>query len=133
MKAKLTFIAGMAFGYVLGSRAGRESYEKIKASAKAAWAKDAVQETVTAVQESVKDQAGDAINKLVHHVTPADTAGADSDHLAPGAPSVRRGNSPLDTVPEVSDEFPDAALPGGEGQQWKERNPSGGLPPKSHG
>lgn len=33
MKKKLYFLVGMAVGYVLGSRAGRERYEQLKTSA----------------------------------------------------------------------------------------------------
>jgi hypothetical protein len=33
MKNKLVFASGMAAGYVLGTRAGRESYEKIRTKA----------------------------------------------------------------------------------------------------
>jgi oxygen-dependent protoporphyrinogen oxidase len=33
MKKKLYFVTGVAVGYVLGSRAGRERYEQLKATA----------------------------------------------------------------------------------------------------
>ncbi len=33
MKNKLTLLIGIAIGYVLGSRAGRERYEQLKATA----------------------------------------------------------------------------------------------------
>lgn len=33
MKGKILFIAGLGVGYVLGTRAGRERYEQIKAAA----------------------------------------------------------------------------------------------------
>lgn len=132
MKAKLSFLAGAALGYVLGTRAGRESYEKIKASAQQAWSKDAVQDTVATVQDTVKTQAGEVVHKLVQQVLPgekSDTPDADSDTPAEGSepsspnsktPSSENGlygsgGNPLDIVPEVSDEFPDAGL-GGEGQ-----------------
>ncbi|QKW10714.1 YtxH domain-containing protein [Streptomyces sp. NA04227] len=34
MRYRLTFIAGLALGYVLGTRAGRERYEQLKKSAR---------------------------------------------------------------------------------------------------
>lgn len=128
MKAKLTFLAGLAAGYVLGTRAGRGSYEKIKASAKSIWDKDAVQETVTTVQHAIKDQAGEAAHKLVqqakhtHKPTPdaSTPAGTGSGHQE--AESGLPGGKPLDTTSKVSDEFPDAALTGGEGQNWSDED-----------
>lgn len=34
MRYKVTFVVGLALGYVLGSRAGRERYEELKKSAR---------------------------------------------------------------------------------------------------
>lgn len=34
MRYKLTFVAGLALGYVIGTRAGRERYEQMKKSAR---------------------------------------------------------------------------------------------------
>ncbi|MFB9165552.1 YtxH domain-containing protein [Arthrobacter psychrochitiniphilus] len=71
MKAKLTFIAGLGAEYILGSRAGRAHYDQLKSSVRKLWNRDEVQGTVASVQESVKAQAGEAVNKLVHQVLPA--------------------------------------------------------------
>lgn len=128
MKSKLTFLAGLTAGYVLGTRAGRGSYEKIKASAKELWNRDAVQTTVSNIQESIEDQAGHAVHKLIDQVFPAYKRGPAS--AVNPLDSVSDANSttaatPMDILPEVSDEFPDAALNGGEGQNWSNRsNPS---------
>lgn len=129
MKAKLTFLIGAGLGYVLGTRAGRDSYEKIKTSAQQAWSKDAVQETVATVQDTVKAQAGEVVHKLVQQVRPHDNpdeSGSDAttsgETSSPNSktPSSENelygsGGNPLDIVPEVSDEFPDSGLHG-EGQ-----------------
>ncbi|MHA7175987.1 hypothetical protein ACX80D_04975 [Arthrobacter sp. Sr24] len=132
MKSKLTFLAGMAAGYVLGTRAGRGSYETIKVSAKELWNKDAVQAAVSHVQESVKDQAGQAAHKLMDQVIPAHKQ--DSDTVANPLDSVSdtpatTSGAPLDIVPEVSDEFPDAALNGGEGKNWNNLGKPSGTHP----
>lgn len=37
MKGKLGLLCGLAIGYVLGSRAGRQRYEQIKSGAKRVW------------------------------------------------------------------------------------------------
>jgi hypothetical protein len=57
MKGKILFLAGLGIGYVLGTRAGREQYEKIKASAARLWGDPRVQKQVDAVEGFVKDKA----------------------------------------------------------------------------
>lgn len=52
MKGKVAFVLGAAVGYVLGARAGRARYEKIKSGAKAAWESDPVQNGVSIVQDA---------------------------------------------------------------------------------
>ncbi len=54
---KLTFIAGVAAGYVLGAKAGQKRYEQIRARATRVWASDPVQTRVETVKEAVKEQA----------------------------------------------------------------------------
>jgi hypothetical protein len=44
------FITGLAAGFVLGSRAGREKYEEITASAKKVWEHPTVQEAAGVAQ-----------------------------------------------------------------------------------
>lgn len=121
MKSKLTFVIGMGVGYVLGARAGRSSYERLKSSVKAVWNKDQVQETVSNLQENLKGQAGNAVHALVEQVLPSTQAtphtGTNTSDKGETRPTAS-GATPPDTVPEVSDEFPDAALDGGEAEQW---------------
>ena len=50
MRGKLMFITGLAAGFVLGSRAGREKYEEITASAKKVWEHPTVQEAAGVAQ-----------------------------------------------------------------------------------
>ena len=54
---KLSFLAGMGAGYVLGTRAGEKRYEQIKKQADKAWSNPTVQEKVTAATEQVKAKA----------------------------------------------------------------------------
>lgn len=44
MKKKLLFVAGAALGYVVGTRTGRQGYEKLKTQAGDVWQKPAVQD-----------------------------------------------------------------------------------------
>ena len=50
MRGKLMFIGGLAAGFVLGSRAGREKYEEIRANAKKVWEHPTVQEAAGVAQ-----------------------------------------------------------------------------------
>ncbi|WP_411719739.1 YtxH domain-containing protein [Mycetocola sp.] len=59
MSGKLIFVAGLATGYVLGSRAGRARYEQIKKNWLKVWETDAVQEKVELVEDFAKSRASD--------------------------------------------------------------------------
>lgn len=63
MKGKILFVFGLAVGYVLGTRAGRERYEQIKAGAEKVWLDPRVQEQVHTVEEFVKEKAPDLADK----------------------------------------------------------------------
>jgi hypothetical protein len=54
MRYKASFISGLAAGYVLGTRAGRERYEQLRRAARSAMDNQQVQHAATAVH----DQAG---------------------------------------------------------------------------
>jgi hypothetical protein len=54
MGGKLIFGAGVGIGYLLGTRAGRERYEKISSQAKRFWENDTVQEAAASVQEQAE-------------------------------------------------------------------------------
>ncbi|RWZ59186.1 YtxH domain-containing protein [Labedella populi] len=57
MKTKLIFLAGAATGFVLGSKAGRGAYEKIKAKATETWEDPKVQKGLETAGEFVSSQA----------------------------------------------------------------------------
>jgi hypothetical protein len=54
MRGKVGLVIGLAAGYVLGTRAGRERYEQIKAQAVKVWNLDPVQEQVGKVKDFAK-------------------------------------------------------------------------------
>lgn len=64
MKSKLLFGAGIAAGYVLGSRSGRAAYDKLKARATSIWDSKPVQDKVTAATEVVKEKAPEVGDQL---------------------------------------------------------------------
>lgn len=57
MRGKVGVVIGLAAGYVLGSRAGRERYEQIKAQWLKLWHLDPVQQRVEKVKDFVKSGA----------------------------------------------------------------------------
>src|SRR3954447_1892097 len=57
MKGKAGLVIGLAAGYVLGSRAGRERYEQIKEQVLKVWNMDPVQEQVGKVKDFAKSSA----------------------------------------------------------------------------
>ncbi|MDT9698075.1 YtxH domain-containing protein [Streptomyces sp. P17] len=76
MRYKLTFVVGLALGYVLGTRAGRERYEQLKKSARQVAQNPAVRNTAeTAAQQgrvyagkayhAVSDKVGDRVPESV--------------------------------------------------------------------
>ncbi|MFE9423483.1 hypothetical protein ACFYNO_11030 [Kitasatospora sp. NPDC006697] len=62
---KLSFITGAAVGYVLGTRAGRQRYEQLAATARRVAEHPKVQEAT----QKAKDSAGHAAGKAVDAVT----------------------------------------------------------------
>ncbi|MCS5720584.1 YtxH domain-containing protein [Herbiconiux sp. CPCC 203407] len=64
MRGKIVFVVGLATGYVLGTRAGRERYEQIKAGAEKVWSTPTVQAGVEKVQEFAGARVDVAKSKL---------------------------------------------------------------------
>lgn len=57
MRGKIGIVVGLAAGYVLGSRAGRERYEQIKTGFLKVWNTDPVQKQVSKVTDLGKSAA----------------------------------------------------------------------------
>ena len=81
MRGKLMFISGLAAGFVLGSRAGREKYEEIRANAKKVWEHPTVQEAAGVAQAQAnklytegKDKLGQSkLGEKLHSSSSSDT------------------------------------------------------------
>lgn len=85
MKGKILFGLGLGIGYLLGTRAGREKYEQIKATAARLWNDPRVQRQVDTVEAFVKDKApevaefvSDNARKVVSQVSARSTASSAS-------------------------------------------------------
>ncbi|MFF2009056.1 YtxH domain-containing protein [Streptomyces sp. NPDC058195] len=68
MRYRLTFIAGLALGYVIGTRAGRERYEQLKDSARRIARNPAVRNTAESAAQSGRDLAGKAYQAVSEKV-----------------------------------------------------------------
>lgn len=64
MRYRLTFIAGLAFGYVLGTRAGRERYEQLKKSARQVSQNPAVRNATETATQAGREYAGKAYHSV---------------------------------------------------------------------
>lgn len=64
MRGKLMFISGLAAGFVLGSRAGREKYEELRANAKKVWEHPTVQEAAGVAQAQANKLYTEGKDKL---------------------------------------------------------------------
>lgn len=62
---KLSFIVGMAAGYVLGARAGRPRYEQIKTRAGKVWSSEPVQSKVGDVSAAARTKAAPFVADVV--------------------------------------------------------------------
>ncbi|MGW0312220.1 YtxH domain-containing protein [Streptomyces flavidovirens] len=62
MRYRLTFIAGLALGYVLGTRAGRERYEQLKKSARQVAQNPAVRNAAESAAHNGRDFADKALH-----------------------------------------------------------------------
>ncbi len=91
MRGKLMFIGGLAAGFVLGARAGREKYEEIAANARKVWENPTVQEAAGVAQAQANrlySEGKDKINQSklgekLHTTgsTSGSTSSTDSDDM----------------------------------------------------
>ncbi|POX39498.1 hypothetical protein C3486_17770 [Streptomyces sp. Ru73] len=64
MRYRLTFIAGLAIGYVLGTRAGRERYEQLRKSAQRIAQNPAVRNTAESAAQTGRQAATKAYDAV---------------------------------------------------------------------
>ncbi len=83
MKGKLTFLVGAGVGYLLGTRAGRQQFEKIKGWATETWQDPRVQgyvkEAESAATDFAKTQGGALKEKAVSTAKSAFSKGDGDD------------------------------------------------------
>jgi hypothetical protein len=62
--AKLSFLAGLAAGYVLGAKAGQKRYDQIRTGATKVWSSDPVHHGVETAKQAIREQAPGVAAKL---------------------------------------------------------------------
>ena len=89
MKKRLILLAGLGVGFILGSRTGRQSYERLKAQAQELWTDPRVQETVDKANQSLRERSpavADAVQTAAGAVqTAADKVNAAAATDAPAS------------------------------------------------
>ena len=100
MPSKVTFFAGFATGYVLGSRAGRERYEQIRRAAKAFAGNPTVQRATSSLQQqagdalsTARDKAAGAVSDRLHDKRPGWLGSSTGTTPAVGEPSWAAGSN----------------------------------------
>lgn len=78
MRVKAAFLVGGAVGYVLGTRAGRQQFEKIRTQAKKVWEDPRVQEGIADVEQRAGDLVRDKAPELKEKVSGAVRSATDS-------------------------------------------------------
>ena len=82
----VTFAFGLAVGYVVGTRQGRQGYENLKSRARDLWGNPRVQRTVADAQQVVRDKAPVLANAASEAVSKVDDAAAGSAGVAENLP-----------------------------------------------
>jgi hypothetical protein len=126
MKNKLIFGAGIAAGYVLGSRSGRAAYEKLRARTAEFLNSKPVQDKVTAAAEAIKDKAPEVSAQLGEAARRAGTVLGSAVHRDPSHSAASGASAAATTVPVAPDVNSDPALTDREGQDWSDE---GGATP----
>lgn len=106
MRGRLTFLAGIAAGYVLGARAGRGRYEQIKSQADQLWHDPRVQSTVSSASSRVAETAREAAPEIQAKLTEvADAAKAKvTDVASSNTPGPQHPPSPPRRVSSMSND-----------------------------
>lgn len=68
MRYRLTFVAGLAVGYVIGTRAGRERYEQLRDAGKRLAENPAVRNATEAATQSGREAASKAAGVVTEKV-----------------------------------------------------------------
>jgi len=103
VKGKAAFIVGTGLGYVLGARAGRQRFEKIKGWSRQAWGNPQVQARVTEVQAKAADFAKSEATALKGRVTENVRTAVSARRSGTSEPVERHATAPSYPTSTLSD------------------------------
>lgn len=120
---RLSFVAGVGIGYVLGARAGRQRYEQIKTQAGRAWRSQPVQDRVGTATEAVKQQAapfvteklGDAVKAVGQSMRNQSSSGSTPRSASTSAPAATSSVTSTAT-PSFAEQLPESIHRGANGE-----------------
>lgn len=75
---KFTFLVGAAVGYLLGSAAGRQQYEKIKSTASGLWEKPQVQRLVDQAKSTIDEKTPESLKSYLKDSTSTESGSGSS-------------------------------------------------------
>ena len=122
---RISFLGGLAIGYVLGARAGRERYDQLKQLARKAAESPAMQQTAGALQaqaqakaRTARDKAATSMRKGASKVTKRSTAGRTQPEKGrPGAAAAAvHGNGAMPRTTGSDDNHPFVPVNGNFGR-----------------
>ncbi|HEV7948853.1 MAG TPA: YtxH domain-containing protein [Glaciihabitans sp.] len=113
MQGKIMFVLGAAAGYVIGTRKGRQGYEKLKQQASDFWQNPQVQRTVNNAEDFAREKipvvgekVSAAAKKATHSVDEAvkNRVKSDDSNESTSTPSDSSGSTstPTGATPSVS-------------------------------
>lgn len=111
MRGKLLFLGGLAAGFVLGARAGREKYEELKATALKIKESPTVQEAAGVVQEQATRLYSESKTKVTDKLANSKFAESDLGQRLIGSdtPAIERDvlatTGPSKTTPSSGSSF----------------------------
>ena len=100
---KLTFLAGAAAGYVLGTRAGQRRYEQIKKASGRVWHSGPVQKQVGRAKEATKTKAAPLLADAVASAAKGTAERLRATKTVPGETVAPLASSPSATTDPVAD------------------------------
>ncbi len=121
MKGKIMFGAGLALGFVLGSKSGRSAYDSLKTKSQELWHNPTVQDKVHEATDAVKDKAPGVAEQLTEAAKKAGSAAASKLPGKHGKDDVGAA-----TGTTVTDTVSDPALNDQTGQDWTDEG--GAMP-----
>ncbi|WP_035877856.1 hypothetical protein [Cryobacterium sp. MLB-32] len=112
MRGRLLFLAGLATGYLIGSRAGRRAYDRLTTKAREVWGDPNLQRVVAQTEQAAREAAALAQAKVSDVLDQATAAAkAEHDKAATVAEKTARAarKTASDTVDNATDVIDDVA------------------------